>query len=235
MEHISENIHQLRSIIPPNVQLIAVSKTKSIEEIREAIQAGQLRFGENKVQELTEKHQHLSGVEWHFIGHLQTNKVKYIAPFIQMIQTIDSLRLLEEINKHAQKHNRVIDCLMQIHIAREEQKFGFSESEILHLLKNPKLKDLNHIRICGLMGMATYTEDQNIIRHEFRHLAQLFKRIKQDYFASEVSFCELSMGMSDDYKIAIEEGATMIRIGSTIFGKRIYTKNAADQTTTTDN
>ncbi|MDR1864132.1 MAG: YggS family pyridoxal phosphate-dependent enzyme [Bacteroidales bacterium] len=222
MSCIVENIHRLRDAVPPEVKLVAVGKTRSVEEIREAVSAGQILFGENKAQELVAKYAHLPAVAWHFIGHLQTNKVRHIAPFVQMIQTVDSFRLLEEISHQAQKHNRTIDCLLQIHIAREEQKFGLSEDEVFGLLETPGLKDLNHVRICGLMGIATNTVDETVIRTEFRMLADMFKQIRQQYFPAEGSFCELSMGMSDDYRIAVEEGSTMIRIGSGIFGERTY-------------
>ena len=220
MNSIVQNINELRSSIPSYVKIVAVSKTKTVPEIREAIQVGQNIFGENKVHELTAKHQQEPEVQWHLIGHLQTNKVKYIAPFVQMIQSVDSFRLLEEINRQAGKHNRVIDCLLQIHIAREESKTGLSERETIDLLDHPARKNLNHVRICGLMGIATFTDDMAIVRNEFRGLASFFHRIRKDYFSDDPSFCELSMGMSGDYLIAIEEGATMIRIGSLIFGER---------------
>jgi len=218
MNHIAQNINELRLKTPFHVKIIAVSKTKTVPEICEAMKAGQLTFGENRVQELTAKHKHLPDAQWHLIGHLQTNKVKYIASFVQMIQSVDSLRLLEEINRQAEKYNRVIDCLLQIHIAREETKFGLSEPETIELLNHPSFHNMKHIRICGLMGMASFTDDTEAVRMEFRGLARFFHRIRQEYFPQEPSFCELSMGMSDDYPIAIEEGATMVRIGSLIFG-----------------
>ena len=220
MNHISQNINELRLQIPLYVKIIAVSKTKTVQEICEAMKAGQLIFGENKTQEISAKHAQLPDAQWHFIGHLQTNKVKFIAPFIQMIQSVDSFRLLEEIDRQAGKCNRIIDCLLQIHIAREETKFGLSEQEAIELLNSQSLRCLKHIRICGLMGMATFTDDLEVVRMEFRGLAHFFHRIRQDFFPNDPSFCELSMGMSDDYPIAIEEGATMVRIGSSIFGKR---------------
>ena len=220
MNSIMQNINKLRLSIPSYVKIVAVSKTKTVPEIREAIQAGQHIFGENKVHELTAKHQQEPEVQWHLIGHLQTNKVKYIAPFVQMIQSVDSFRLLEEINRQAGKHNRIIDCLLQIHIAREESKTGLSERETIDLLDHPARKNLNHVRLCGLMGIATFTNDMATVRNEFRGLASFFQRIRKDYFSDDPSFCELSMGMSGDYLIAIEEGATMIRIGSLIFGER---------------
>ena len=217
MNSIGKNINELRSQIPSRVKIVAVSKTKSIAEIREAMSAGQVVFGESKVQELTEKHGQIPGAEWHLIGHLQTNKVKYIAAFVSMIQSVDSLRLLEEIDRQAEKNSRVMDCLLQVHIAREETKFGLSEHEVVELLKNSNFK---HVRICGLMGIATFTDDTDAIRNEFRGLAGFFQRVRSEFFPADPSFCELSMGMSDDYRIAIEEGATVVRIGSTIFGKR---------------
>ena len=220
MNQIANNINELRSNIPSNVKIIAVSKTKTIPEIRAAMDAGQLLFGESKVQELSQKNEQITDAQWHLIGHLQTNKVKYIAPFIQMIQSVDSLRVLEEINRQAKRCNRVIDCLLQIHIAREESKFGFSEQETIELLENKALSHLKHVRICGLMGIATFTDDLEAVRREFRGLANFFQHIRREYFADLPSFCELSMGMSDDYPIAIEEGSTMVRIGSLIFGER---------------
>ena len=220
MNHIVRNINELRSQIPLHIKIIAVSKTKTVPEIREAMKAGQLIFGENKVQELTAKHEQVPDAQWHLIGHLQTNKVKYVAPFVQMIQSVDSFRVLEEIDRQAGKCNRIIDCLLQIHIAREETKFGFSEQEAVEMLNNRAFYHLKHVRVCGFMGMATFTDNMETVRREFRGLANFFQRIRHDYFPNEPSFCELSMGMSDDYPIAIEEGATMVRIGSSIFGKR---------------
>jgi len=225
MNHIIQNINELRSFIPPCVKIIAVSKTKTVSEIREAMQAGQIIFGESKVQEMVAKHEQIPEAAWHFIGHLQTNKIKFIAPFVQMIHSTDSFRVLEEIDRQAEKCNRIIDCLLQIYIAREETKFGLSEQEAIELLNHSALPDLKHVRICGLMGMATFTDDTEIIRSEFRGLADFFQRIRRDYFPDDPSFCELSMGMSDDYQIAIEEGATIVRIGSSIFGKREYGVN----------
>ena len=220
MNHIVQNINELRSLIPSHVKIIAVSKTKTTAEIREAFDAGQIYFGESKVQELTAKQEQIPDAQWHLIGHLQTNKVKYIAPFVQMIQSVDSFRVLEEINRQAGKNKRVIDCLLQIHIAQEETKYGFSELEAIELLKNEALQNLKNVRICGLMGMATFTDDMEAVRKEFRGLADFFKQIRRDYFSENPSFNELSMGMSDDYQVAIEEGATIVRIGSLIFGKR---------------
>ena len=220
MNYIFQNIIDLRSHIPANVEIIAISKTKTVAEIREAMKAGQRVFGESKMQELTAKQKQIPDAQWHIVGHLQTNKVKYVVPFIQMIQSVDSLRLLEEIERQANKHNRVVDCLLQIHIAREETKFGLSEQETIELLDDSAVKNFKHIRICGLMGMATFTDDMEAVRLEFRGLANFFKHIRQKYFSANPSFCELSMGMSDDYRIAVEEGSTMVRIGSSIFGER---------------
>ena len=222
MNHIVQNINELRLHIPTNVKIVAVSKTKTVPEIRELMKAGLCTFGENKVQELSVKHEHIPEADWHFIGHLQTNKIKFVAPFVQMIQSVDSFRVLEEINRHAGKHNRVIDCLLQIHIAREEAKFGLSEEEAVELLDDGAWQNLKHVRICGLMGIATFTDDMDVVRQEFRGLANFFQRVRKNYFSETSSFCELSMGMSDDYQIAIEEGSTIVRIGSLIFGKRIY-------------
>ena len=222
MNHIIQNINDLRLQIPSCVKIVAVSKTKTIPEIREAIEAGQVCFGENKVQELSAKHEQIPEAQWHFIGHLQTNKVKHIAPFVQMIKSVDSFRVLEEIDRQAAKCSRIIDCLLQIHIAREETKFGLSEKEAFELLDNSAFQDLKYARICGLMGVATFTDDMKTVREEFRKLANFFQRLRREYFSEDSAFCELSMGMSDDYQVAIEEGATMLRIGSLIFGKRTY-------------
>ena len=222
MNHIVQNINELRSHIPTNVKIVAVSKTKTVPEIREAMKAEICCFGENKVQELTVKHEHIPEADWHFIGHLQTNKIKIVVPFVQMIQSVDSFRVLEEINRQAKKHNRIIECLLQIHIAREEAKFGLSEEETIELLNHGAWQNLKNVRVCGLMGIATFTDDMNIVRKEFRGLANFFQHVRQNYFSETSSFCELSMGMSDDYRIAIEEGSTIVRIGSLIFGERIY-------------
>lgn len=208
-----------------NCTLIAVSKTKPIELIREAYDAGQLDFGENKIQELREKPDQLpDDIRWHMIGHVQTNKVKYIAPFIYLIHAVDSLKLLKEINKQALKSDRTINCLLQIHIAQEEHKFGFEEKGLIEMLNSEELKSLQNIKIIGLMGMATYTNDQEQIRAEFQFLKNIFDKIKSQFSLPNVEMQEISMGMSDDYSIAIEEGSTMIRVGSKIFGARNYTK-----------
>ncbi len=204
-----------------NVKLIAVSKTKSEEEIMEAYQAGQRIFGENTVQELVEKHEKLpKDIEWHQIGHLQTNKVKMIAPFISLIQSVDSIKLLQEIDKQAAKSKRIIDCLLQIYIADEDTKYGLGFDEAVEILRSEEFAALKNVRITGVMGIATNTENPKLIREEFYELKTLFKGIKESFFRKEESFKEISMGMSSDYKIAIEQGSTMIRLGSTIFGSR---------------
>ena len=220
---ISLNLSKIKSEIPSHVTLIAVAKTHPFEKIKEAYDAGHKIFGENKVQEMVAKQPELPGdVEWHLIGHLQTNKVKYIAPFVKLIHAVDSLKLLKEINKEALKNNRVIDCLLQIHIAKEETKFGLSFEEAEALLRSEEIKKFKNINIVGLMGMATNTEDENIIRNEFRSLKGFFNKVKNTplFNIHHSSFKTLSMGMSSDYKIAIEEGSTMIRVGSAIFGSR---------------
>ena len=209
----------LQELKPSNTTLVAVSKTKPVEAILEAYNAGQRIFGENKVQEMVEKYEALpKDIKWHLIGHLQTNKVKYIAPFVSLIQSVDSFKLLQEINKEASKNNRVIDCLLQIHIAKEETKFGLSFDEAKEIILSPETKALKNIKIVGLMGMATNTDNQEQIREEFRCLHNFFL----DSQFSTLN-CQLSMGMSSDYKIAIEEGSNLVRIGSAIFGERNYT------------
>src|SRR5258708_5027000 len=220
---IADNIKSLKNETDTiNVKLIAVSKTKSVEEIKEAYDAGQRLFGENMVQELVDKYETLpKDIQWHLVGHLQTNKVKYIAPFISMIQSVDSLKLLQEINKHAEKSNRVIDCLLQIYIADEETKFGLGFYEAIELLRSEELAALKHIRIRGLMGIATNTENEKQIKDEFYELKTFFDGIKQSYFRKDKTFDTLSMGMSSDYKLAIEQGSNMVRLGSTIFGIRV--------------
>lgn len=219
--NIGKNIGLLVNSIPPNVKIIAVSKTQCSEAILEAYSAGQRAFGENKVQELINKAPALpTDIEWHFIGHLQTNKVRQIVSSVNMIHSIDSLRLLKEVEKEAAKIDRVISCLLQLHIATEDTKFGLDLQEALHLLKSPEFKAMRHIRICGLMGMATFTDDENHVRQEFGSLKESFLRIKAECFENNDDFCELSMGMSGDYLIAIEQGSTMVRIGSSIFGSR---------------
>lgn len=218
---IADNLHEIKSGLPAHVKLVAVSKFKPVEAVLDAYHAGHKIFGENRVQELADKQKQLpQDIEWHMIGHLQTNKVKYIIGFVHLIHGVDSFKLLEEINKQAQKAGKVQDCLVQMHIAKEETKFGFDRAEILQMLDSEAFNQLQNIRICGLMGMATFTENETIIRTEFKSLKQLFDELKQKYFPAENSFKELSMGMSSDYKIAIEEGSTMIRVGSSIFGVR---------------
>jgi pyridoxal phosphate enzyme (YggS family) len=203
------------------VQLVAVSKYQDAEAVLEAYNAGQRIFGENIVQELVEKEATLpKDIQWHLIGHLQTNKVKYIAPFITLIESVDSLKLLQEINKQAAKNKRIIDCLLQVYIADEDTKFGLGFDEVVELLRADEFQELKHVRIVGLMGIASNTDSEKRIRDEFEELKVLFDGVKLTYFRKEDSFKEISMGMSSDYKIAIEEGSTMVRIGSSIFGKR---------------
>lgn len=219
------NLEVYRSIVAElsstQARLIAVSKTKPVSDIQQLYDAGQRLFGENKVQELTDKQAQLPhDIEWHLIGHLQTNKVKYVAPFVSMIHAVDSLKLLEEINKQAQKNGRVIDCLLQIYIAQEETKFGLDSSELTNLLSDPAFNILSNVRICGLMGMATNTDHTEQIEREFASLNTIYDTLKQTHFRDKPYFKELSMGMSSDYKIAVKHGATMVRIGSTIFGSR---------------
>jgi pyridoxal phosphate enzyme (YggS family) len=221
---IPENILRLKQEIPEGVAIIAVSKTRPDAEILEAWRAGQHSFGENKAQELKNKHQLLPDeIDWHFIGHLQTNKVKTIAPFINVVHSVDSIRLLAEINREAERYNRIIDCLLQFHIATEETKFGLNFAEALEMLTSPVFARLNNIRIRGVMGMASFSEDQSLVATEFRALHDNFARLKQEFFSQDKTFSEISMGMSGDYQIAIEEGSTMIRIGTAIFGERSYT------------
>ncbi|HVS90728.1 MAG TPA: YggS family pyridoxal phosphate-dependent enzyme [Mucilaginibacter sp.] len=205
-----------------DVTLVVVSKTKPEDDIMEAYHAGQRVFGENMVQELVDKYEHLpKDIQWHLIGHLQSNKVKYIASFISMIQSVDSLKLLKEIDKHAQKYNRVIDCLLQVHIADEETKFGLGFDEVVELLRSNEYSELKHVRVRGLMGIATNTENPKQVKEEFYELKTFFDGIKLSYFRNDNKFDTLSMGMSSDYKIAIELGSNMIRLGSTIFGQRV--------------
>lgn len=221
---IAENILKFNSEIEPfNAQLIAVSKTKPNEDLLQAYEAGQRDLGENKVQELTGKFEELpKDIRWHMIGHLQRNKVKYIAPFVHLIHGVDSLRLLVEINKQAAKNNRVINCLLQVYIAKEESKFGLDEKELEELLNSIEFAQMENVKIVGLMGMATNTENETVIRNEFKGLKSLFEEIKTKYNSEKVEMKEISMGMTGDYKIALEEGSTMIRVGSAIFGSRNY-------------
>jgi pyridoxal phosphate enzyme (YggS family) len=204
-----------------DITLIAVSKTKPIEDIIGLYQDGQKHFGENKVQELVQKYEQLpKDIKWHMIGHLQTNKVKYIAPFVSLIHSVDSFKLLEEIDKQAKKNDRIIDCLLQFHIAMEETKFGLDENEAKAILDSDDFKKLHNVRINGVMGMASYADDKEMIRMEFKNLKNIFDRLKSTYFSNVDSFNELSMGMSSDFEIAIEEGSTMVRVGSLLFGSR---------------
>lgn len=220
---IKENLNIVRATVPSNVTLIAVSKTKPVSDLQEAYDAGQRIFGENKALEMRDKHQVLpNDIQWHFIGHLQTNKIKYIAPFVTLIHAIDSLSLLEAVNKEAVKNSRVIDCLLQFHIAQEDTKFGLDIEEAKALLESDSFKDLKNINVVGVMGMATFTDDADQVRNEFKNLKNIFDTLKENYFCDKDSFKEISMGMSDDYPIAIEEGATMVRVGSKIFGARNY-------------
>jgi len=219
---VSENINHINSVIPAHVKLIAVSKNQSIEKISEAYNAGHKIFGENKAQELISKHSLLpSDIEWHFIGHLQTNKVKYIVPLVKLIHSVESTKLLKEINKEAHKRNIVVNCLLQFHIATEESKYGLDYEEAVSLLNSHDYKQLNNIRICGVMGMATFTDNADIIRQEFKELKAIFDMLKERFYATDESFKEISMGMSDDYLLGIKEGSTMIRVGTAIFGKRV--------------
>ena len=216
---ITNNLLQIKSQLPNHISLVAVSKTKPVADLMEAYNAGQRIFGENYVQELVEKHQELpKDIQWHFIGHLQSRKAKLIAPFVNLIHGVDSLKLVQEINKEAKKNNRVVDCLLQVYIAEEESKFGLDEEElkeILNFVQNDK-NEMNNIRIVGLMGMSTFTDNQNQIKKEFDHMKTIFDKFK----IQNSEFKILSMGMSGDYKLAIECGSTMVRIGSSIFGVR---------------
>jgi len=220
---VSENLNKVRSTLPAGVKLIAVSKTKPISAIIDAYNCGQRLFGENKVQELTEKFESLpKDIEWHLIGHLQTNKVKYVASFVAMVHAVDSLKLLAEINKEASKHNRIINCLLQFHIAQEDTKFGLDFDEACEILDSSDFRDMKNVHISGVMGMATYTDNIEQVSSEFGSLRNIFIELKNRYFTDDSAFSEISMGMSDDYLIAIEQGATMVRVGSTIFGERVY-------------
>jgi hypothetical protein len=209
--------------LPQHVKLIAVSKTKAEDVILEAYNQGQRVFGENKVQELTRKYENLpKDIEWHMIGHLQTNKVKFIAPFVSMIHSVDSHKLLKMINKEANKHNRSINVLLQVHIAEEESKFGIPPAKINEFLEESNINELENVNICGVMGMATFTEDKEVVASEFEQLNQVFKQLKNGFFKNDDGFQEISMGMSNDYSLAINKGSTLVRIGSSIFGERNY-------------
>lgn len=220
---IKENLEKIRATLPEQVTLVAVSKTKPVSDLQEAYDAGQRIFGENHALEMRDKHEVLpNDIQWHFIGHLQTNKIKYIIPFVTLIHSIDSANLLEAVNKEARKHDRIVDCLLQFHIATEETKFGLDLDEARQLLNSDAFREMHNIRICGVMGMATFTDDTEQVHNEFRNLKSIFDTLKHDYFAEQPQFKEISMGMSDDYPIAIEEGATLVRVGSKIFGARNY-------------
>ena len=222
---IQENIQILQKRIPPHVTLVAVSKTKPESDIMQAYSIGVRDFGENKVQELTRKYESLpKDIAWHYIGHLQTNKIKYIASFIHLIHGVDSLKLLQAIDKEAKKCNRIIPCLLQFHIAQEETKFGLSIEEAQELLTSSEFKQLQNIDIQGVMGMASFTDNVSVVRKEFKELYEYFKQLQSTYFTTQASFTHISMGMSQDYAIAIEEGSTMVRLGTTIFGERIYSE-----------
>lgn len=218
---IKENLDKIRQTIPSDVTLVAVSKTKPVSALQEVYDAGQRTFGENKVQEMIEKEASLpKDIQWHLIGHLQTNKVKYIAPFIALIHSVDSMKLLKEINKEALKNNRTIDCLLQFHIAQEETKFGLSIEEAMEILQSKEFVEMQNVSIAGIMGMASFTNDEDIVRQEFRTLEHYFQLLKSHFFKYNEHFKEISMGMSGDYLMAIEEGSTMVRVGSSIFGTR---------------
>lgn len=220
---IAENLHKVLSTIQPGIRLVAVSKFHPVSALQEAYDAGQRVFGESHVQELVEKQQLLpKDIEWHFIGHLQTNKVKYMASFISLIHAVDTMKLLKEIDKQAERNNRIIDCLLQIHIAKEETKFGFTPDELRTMLQEGEWKQFSHVRICGLMCMASNTDDVKQIADEFESVRMFFQEIKNDFFPTEESFRELSMGMSGDYEIAQQHGSTMVRVGTMIFGERNY-------------
>ena len=223
---VKENLETIRKTIPSGVLLVAVSKTKPVEDLQEAYDAGQRVFGENHALEMRDKHEVLpKDIEWHFIGHLQTNKIKYIVQYVRLIHSIDTFNLLQAVNKEAVKHERVVDCLLQFHIAEEETKFGLSmeeAEEILDFAETHGRASLQNVRICGVMGMATNTDDMAQVRKEFHHLKEIFDTLKAKYFADCEWFKEISMGMSHDYPIAIEEGSTMVRVGSKIFGERNY-------------
>ncbi|MDG1871322.1 MAG: YggS family pyridoxal phosphate-dependent enzyme [Flavobacterium sp.] len=217
---IANNLQEIKNTLPEQVTLVAVSKTKPVANLMEAYDAGQRIFGENKIQEMAEKWEEMpKDIQWHMIGHVQTNKVKYMAPFVSLVHGVDSLKLLSEINKQALKNERSIDCLLQMHIAEEETKFGLDQKELLELINSDSFKDLKNIRIVGLMGMATFTDNQNQIRKEFNELHSIFEELKNDTIVgSDIEI--LSMGMSGDYKLAIDCGSNMVRIGSSIFGGR---------------
>jgi PLP dependent protein len=223
---VNENLQKVLATLPPHVKLVAVSKTKPEAVVMEAYQFGQKVFGENKVQELMAKQLALpADIDWHFIGHLQSNKVKYIAPFIAMIHAVDSLKLLKTIDREGAKNNRIINCLLQFYIADEETKFGLNMDEAFALLESADFASMQHVRLCGVMGMATFTSNSEQVSHEFKTLHNIFLELKNRYFHEDQFFSEISMGMSDDYLLAVEQGSTMVRIGSTIFGERNYNQS----------
>jgi len=218
---IKNNLLEIKNSLPPNVTLVAVSKTKPVPDLMEAYDGGQRIFGENKIQEMADKHEQMpKDIEWHMIGHVQSNKVKYMAPFVSLVHGVDSLKLLAEINKQASKNGRIIDCLLQMHIAEEDTKFGLDESELQQLLESEEFKRMENIRVTGLMGMATFTDDETQITKEFTHLKAIFDSLNELQTTNNLQPLTLSMGMSGDYKIAIDCGSTMVRIGSSIFGSR---------------
>lgn len=218
---VADNLKKIFEELPDQVKLIAISKTKSTGQVMQVHNAGHHVFGESKAQELLPKYEALpKDIRWHMVGHLQSNKVKYIAPFIELIHSIDSLKLLKIVNKEARKNARTIQCLLQIHIAEEESKYGLQFEEACEILESESFRNMENVEICGLMGMATLTGNTDQVRSEFRQLKQYFDIIREKYFAGKASFSEISMGMSGDYRIAIEEGSTMVRIGSAIFGER---------------
>lgn len=220
---IKDKLNNLKAELPKNITLVAVSKTKPIEKIKEAYDAGQRIFGENKAREMESKYPDLpKDIKWHFIGHLQRNKVKYIAPFVDTIHSVDSQRLLKEINKQAKKNDRQINCLLQFHIADEESKFGLNEEKALEIINSEAFSNFKNIKICGVMGMATFTDDMEKVSKEFNTLKNIFENLKEKAFKNSDEFKEISMGMTNDYPVAIEKGATILRIGSEIFGPREY-------------
>lgn len=220
---VSTNLTQIKATLPPSVTLVAVSKFHPLKAIQEAYATGHRVFGESRVQELVEKQRQLpDDIEWHLIGHLQTNKVKQVVPFVGLIHSVDSLKLLQEINKEAARINRVVPCLLQIHIAEEPGKFGFSPDACTDLITSGQLLDYKHVSVRGLMGMATFTDNTAQVQREFEGLKQLFDTLKHTHYPSDPTFSVLSMGMSDDYPLAVQAGSTMVRIGSRIFGDRVY-------------
>lgn len=218
---IKSALDHIKKDIPEHVTLVAVSKTKPVSLLQEAYEAGIRIFGENKAQEMADKYEDLpKDIQWHFIGHLQTNKVKYIAPFVSLIHSVDSFKVLKKIDSEAKKNDRTIKVLLQFHIAKEDSKYGFNMATVKEALDSDEFKTLENTHIIGVMGMATFTDDENIVKSEFQNLKSIFESLKSDYFSGDDTFKEISMGMSGDYELAIEEGSTMVRIGSSIFGAR---------------